>query len=188
MPVSARASRGALREALRRGPERPIHHVEPLTSSRDGYPLDIYRSKTDPTLASRRGSGAPRGWLDRLRCIPGLHSADANERATDLARRMVISQNLDEIEATIIPRFERGTGCRFVFYLPFYGPTLDDVARQATGFIHRLRGTSTTETGVGLGQEAGKTSQSDSVGEAEHGYTAFVAVVDCKAPYLDAGY
>jgi hypothetical protein len=113
---------------------------------------------------------------------------DANERATDLARRMVISQNLDEIEATIIPRFERGTGCRFVFYLPFYGPTLDDVARQATGFIHRLRGTSTTETGVGLGQEAGKTSQSDSVGEAEHGYTAFVAVVDCKAPYLDAGY
>jgi len=31
---------------------------------------------------------------------------DANERATDLARRMVISQNLDEIEAMIIPRFE----------------------------------------------------------------------------------
>jgi hypothetical protein len=100
---------------------------------------------------------------------------------------MVIAQDLDEIQATIIPRFEEETGCQFVLYFPFYGPTLDNVASRATRFIHRLPST-TPANGIGLGQATGKTTQSDSVREAEYRYTAFVAVVDCKAPYLDAGY
>jgi hypothetical protein len=65
---------------------------------------------------------------------------------------MVVTQDLDEIQATIIPGFEQETGCHFVFYLPFYGSTVDDVARQATESIDRLRGISTTTTGIGLGE------------------------------------
>jgi hypothetical protein len=118
--------------------------------------------------------------------------ASPDERATDLARRMVVTQDLSEIEATMVPRFEQETGCRLVFYLPFYGPTVDEVARQATGFVHRLReasrGKSTTASGIGLGEATEKTAQAGSVREAEYRYTAFVTVVDCKAPYLDAGF
>lgn len=116
---------------------------------------------------------------------------DANERATDLARRMVVTQDPAEFEATIIPRFEQETGCHVVVYLPFFGPTLDNVARQATGYIHRLReasrGTITTAKGIGLGEASGKTTQSDSVLGADYRYTAIFTMVDCKAPYLQAG-
>lgn len=38
--------------------------------------------------------------------------ASPDERATDLARRLVVTQDLSEIEATIIPQFEKETGCR----------------------------------------------------------------------------
>src|SRR6266511_405639 len=81
---------------------------------------------------------------------------NADERATDLARRMMVTTDAGEFEATIFPRFELETGCHVVVYLPFFGPTLDNVARQATGYIHRLReasrGTLTAATGIGLGQ------------------------------------
>ena len=113
---------------------------------------------------------------------------NANERAADLARRMVVIQDLDEIQTTIIPRFVEETGCHFVTYLPFYGPTIDNVARQATGFTNRLRGISTTATGIGFGEASGKSTLSSSDRRAEYRYTAFVAVVDCKAPYLDPGW
>jgi hypothetical protein len=111
-----------------------------------------------------------------------------NERAEDLARRMVVIQDLDEIQATIIPQFVEETGCHFVIYLPFYGPTLDNVARQATEYIRRLGGISTTRTGIGLAEATGETTLSYSDRKAEYRYTAFVAVVDCKAPYLDPGW
>jgi hypothetical protein len=58
--------------------------------------------------------------------------ASPDERATDLARRMVVTHDPSEIEATIIPQFEQETDCQFVLYFPFYGPTLDDVARRVT--------------------------------------------------------
>jgi hypothetical protein len=65
---------------------------------------------------------------------------------------MVVIQDLDEIQATIIPRFVEETGCHFVTFLPFYGATIDNVARQATRFTNRLRGISTTATGIGFGE------------------------------------
>lgn len=119
--------------------------------------------------------------------------ASPDESATDLARRMVVSHDLSEIEATIIPQFEQETGCQFVLYFPFYGPTLDDVARRVTKLgtrFRQVRDTRTTETGagIGIGEATGKTTQSDLVHEAEYRYTAIVTVVDCKAPYLDAGF
>jgi len=40
--------------------------------------------------------------------------ASPDERATDLARRMVVTQDLSEIEATMVPRFEQETGCQLV--------------------------------------------------------------------------
>jgi hypothetical protein len=117
--------------------------------------------------------------------------ASDDERATDLARRMVDTHDLSEIEATIIPQFEQETGCQFVFYFPFYGPTLDDVARRVTKLatrFHQIRETKTSQTGVGIGSATGKTTQSDLVHGAEYRYTAMLAMVDCKAPYLDAGF
>lgn len=114
--------------------------------------------------------------------------ATANERATDIAQRMVVTQELSEIEARIIPQFEQETGCHVVVYLPLFGQTPDDVARQTTRVVHRWReasrGNSTTVTGLGVGEATAKTTESDSVRGAE--YLAMVAVVDCKAPYLEA--
>jgi len=111
-----------------------------------------------------------------------------DERATDLARRMVLTQDLSE--ATIIPRFEQETGCQFVLYFPFYGPTPDDVTRRVTKWVTKfdqIRDTKTSQTGVGIGAATGKTTQSDLVREAEYRYTAILAMVDCEAPYLDVG-
>jgi hypothetical protein len=112
-----------------------------------------------------------------------------DERATDLARKMVVTQDLSE--ATIIPRFEQETGCQFVLYFPFYGPTLDDVTRRVTKWetrFHQIRDTKTSQTGVGIGTATGKTTQSDLVREAEYRYTAILTLVDCEAPYLDVGF
>jgi hypothetical protein len=138
-------------------------------------------------LLPAAAAGLLAGGLVVFVALQVLTRPNANERAADLARRMVVTQDLDDIEATIIPRFEQETGCHFVTYLPFFGPTLDNVARQANGFTNRLRGISTTATGVGLGEATGKTTLSSSDRRAEYRYTAFVAVVDCKAPYLDPG-
>lgn len=152
-------------------------------------PSDGKRTRRWPLAAA---AGLLAGGLVTIVAFQVFTRASPDERATDLARRMVITQDLSEIEATIIPQFEQETGCHIVFYLPFYGPTLDDVARRATRFVHRLRdasrGTSTTATGLGVGGASGKSTQSDSVREAEYRYVAMVTTVDCEAPYLDAGF
>lgn len=147
-------------------------------------PSDPKRTRRWPLAAA---AGLLVGGLVVLIAFQAFTRANPDERATDLARRMVVTQDLSEIEATIIPQFEQETGCHFVLYLPFFGPSIDNVAHQATRYMHRLRGISTTATGIGLGESTGKTTQSDSLPPAEYRYTAMVAVVDCKAPYLDPG-
>ena len=184
-------SGGALscRQDLRTGPERPILHVNAIDSM---VMMDTPSTPSDRKRIRRSLLAAAAGLLaGGLVVFVAFHvftRPNANERAADLARKMVDIQDLDEIQATIIPRFEQETGCHFVFYLPFYGPTLNNVARQATGFTNRLRGISTTATGVGFGEATGFTTLSSSDNRAEYRYTAFAAVVDCKAPYLDPGW
>ena len=151
-------------------------------------PSDRKRTRRWPLAAA---AGLLAGGLVVFVAFQVFTRANDDERARDLARRMVVTQDLSEIEATVIPRFEQETGCHLVVYLPFYGPTLDDVARQATRWVTRLqqiRRTKPTETGVGIGEATGKTTQSDLVRRAEYRYTAIFTMVDCKAPYLDLGW
>lgn len=153
-------------------------------------PSEGKRSRRWPLAAA---AGVLAGGLVVFIAFRVFTRASPDERATDLARRMVVTHDLSEIEATIIPQFEKETDCQFVLYFPFYGPTLDDVARRVTKWgtrFRQVRDTKTTETGagIGIGEATGKTTQSDLVYEAEYRYTAMLTVVDCKAPYLDAGF